>query len=448
LTIEDIMKRLGLVSVGLAAGFGAGLVFLPLAHGDAVESPSTYHELDRFGEAFAKIRADYVTPTEDKQLVEDALQGMISDLDPHSSYFDPKTFADMQVKTEGQYGGVGLVIAAEDGGIKIISAMDDTPASKAGIKSGDMIIGVDGQALKNATIDDVQKKLRGAAGTKVSLTLMRSSEKKSYVAALVRQAIQVEAVKWHREGDVGYIRIPAFNENTDNGLQTGVRELRKQIGPGIKGYIIDLRDDGGGVLDQAIAVSDDFLESGEIVSTRGRHPQDAERYDAKPGDITGGKPVIVLINGGTASASEIVAGALQDHKRAQILGTTSFGKGSVQTIMPLNNGEDGALHLTTGRYYTPSGRSIQAYGITPDIGVASSQKEADDEIRLPETEALLAHHLDPEGQQAKQPPAVLIKPEPSKKYDDFQLTYATEVLDGKVKSGVVASKDVPSKDAH
>jgi carboxyl-terminal processing protease len=201
------------------------------------------------------------------------------------------------------------------------------------------------------------------------------------------------------------------------------------------------------VLDQAIAVSDDFLDSGEVVSTRGRHPQDAERYDAKPGDITGGKPVIVLVNGGTASASEIVAGALQDHKRARILGTTTFGKGSVQTIMPLNGGEDGALHLTTGRYYTPSGRSIQAFGITPDIGVASSQKEADDEIRLPETEAVLAHHLDPEGQQQKQPPAVLIKPEDGKKYDDFQLTYAVEVLDGKVKSGVVASKDVPSTPA-
>lgn len=443
------MKQLGLVGLGAAAGLCAGLAFLPLARGDAVDGSTTYQELDRFGEAFAKIRADYVTPTDDKKLVEDALQGMISDLDPHSSYFDPKTFADMQVKTEGQYGGVGIVIAAEDGGIKVISPMDDTPASKAGIKSGDMIIGVDGQTLKaGTTIDDVQKKLRGPAGSKVSLTLMRPTEKKNFVAAMVRQAIQVEAVKWHREGDVGYIRIPAFNENTDNGLETGVRELKKQIGPGIKGYIIDLRDDGGGVLDQAIAVSDDFLDSGEIVSTRGRHPQDAERYDAKPGDITGGKPLIVLVNGGTASASEIVAGALQDHKRAQILGTTTFGKGSVQTIMPLNGGEDGALHLTTGRYYTPSGRSIQALGITPDIGVASSQKEADDEIRLPETEALLAHHLDPEGQQAKRPPAVLIKPEPGKKYDDFQLTYAVDVLDGKVKSGVVASKDVPGQDAH
>jgi carboxyl-terminal processing protease len=442
------MKRLGLVSVGLAAGFCAGLVFLPLAHGDVVEGPTTYHELDRFGEAFAKIRADYVKPTDDKELVEAALQGMISDLDPHSSYFDPKTFADMQVKTEGQYGGVGLVIAAEDGGIKVISPMDDTPASKAGIKSGDMIIGVDGQALKKATIDDVQKKLRGAPGTKVSLTLMRPADKKSFVASLVRQAIQVEAVKFHREGDVGYIRIPAFNENTDNGLQTAVRDLKKQIGPGIKGYIIDLRDDGGGVLDQAIAVSDDFLNSGEIVSTRGRHPQDAERYDAKPGDITGGKPLIVLINSGTASASEIVAGALQDHKRATILGTTSFGKGSVQTIMPLNNGEDGALHLTTGLYYTPSGRSIQALGITPDIGVASSQKEADDEIRLPETEASLVHHFVPQDAQTKRPPLVLIKPEPGKKYDDFQLTYAVEVLDGKVKSGVVASKDAPNKDVH
>jgi carboxyl-terminal processing protease len=435
------MKRLGLVSLGAAAGFAAGLAFLPLAHGDTDNSASTYRQLDRFGEAFAKIRADYVTPVSDRQLVEDALQGMISDLDPHSSYFDPKTFAEMQVRTEGQYGGVGLVIAAEDGGVKVIAPMDDTPASKAGVKSGDMILAVDGQGLKGASLDDVQKKLRGAPGTKVKLTLMRPSEKKTLEVTLVREDIQVEAVKFHRQGDVGYIRIPAFNENTDSGLRKAVRELKKQIGPGIKGYIVDLRDDGGGVLDQAIAVSDDFLNSGEIVSTRGRHPQDAERYDAKPGDITGGKPLIVLINGGTASASEIVAGALQDHKRAIILGTTSFGKGSVQTIIPMNGGEDGALHLTTGRYYTPSGRSIQAEGITPDIGVASSEKEADDEIRLPESEASLANHLSPEGPQTKRPPAVLIKPEPGKKYADFQLTYAVEVLDGKVRSGVVASRD-------
>jgi carboxyl-terminal processing protease len=289
-------------------------------------------------------------------MVENALNGMISSLDPHSSYFDPKTYADMQVKTEGQYGGLGLVIAADNGAIKVVSPMDDTPASKAGIKAGDIILAVDGKGLQGLSLDKVQELLRGAAGTKVTLTLMRGGDDKSFEVKLERAAIEVEAVKSHREGDIGYIRIPAFNEHTSEGLEAAVRSLKKQIGPKLKGYIVDLRDDGGGVLDQAIAVSDDFLDSGEIVSTRGRNPQDTERWDAKPGDIADGKPVIVLINGGTASASEIVAGALRDHKRAITLGITSFGKGSVQTIIPLNGGEDGALASDNGALLHALGR--------------------------------------------------------------------------------------------
>jgi carboxyl-terminal processing protease len=366
-------------------------------------------------------------------MVENALNGMISSLDPHSSYFDPKTYADMQVKTEGQYGGLGLVISADNGAIKIVSPMDDTPASKAGIKAGDIILAVDGKGLQGLSLDKVQELLRGAAGTKVTLTLMRGGDDKSFEVKLERAAIEVEAVKSHREGDVGYIRIPAFNEHTSVGLEAAVRALKKQIGPKLKGYIVDLRDNGGGVLDQAIAVSDDFLESGEIVSTRGRNPQDTERWDAKPGDIAEGKPVIVLINGGTASASEIVAGALRDHKRAITLGITSFGKGSVQTIIPLNGGEDGALHLTTARYYTPSGGSIQATGIAPDIAVAQGD-EASDLPKVEEpSEADLPHHLVAED-NSKRSTVAPIRPPAGAKIADFQLSYALDVMNGKIKS--------------
>jgi len=279
----------------------------------------------------------------------------------------------------------------------------------------------------------VQELLRGAAGTKVTLTIMRGPDDKSFEVKLERAAIEVEAVKSHREGDVGYIRIPAFNEHTSEGLEAAVRSLKKQIGPKLKGYIVDLRDDGGGVLDQAIAVSDDFLDSGEIVSTRGRSPQDTERWDAKPGDIAEGKPVIVLINGGTASASEIVAGALRDHKRAITLGITSFGKGSVQTIIPLNGGEDGALHLTTARYYTPSGGSIQATGIAPDIAVAQGD-EASDLPKVEEpSEADLPHHLMAEDNSTRSTVAP-IRPPAGSKIADFQLSYALDVMNGKIKA--------------
>jgi carboxyl-terminal processing protease len=439
--IDAAMMNRGLLTgLGVAAGFCAGLTLLPLAYGASDnDMGAAYRELDRFGEAFSVARTHYAVPTDDRLMVEGAITGMMASLDPHSSYFDPKTFADMQVKTEGQYGGVGLVISAEGGPIKVVSPIDDTPAARAGIKAGDSILAIDGQGLAGKSLDQVQEKLRGAPGTKVVLSIMRTGGKDSFEVNLVRAAIEVEAVRFHREGDVGYIRIPAFNERTDEGVQTAVRDLKKQIGPGIKGYIIDLRDDGGGVLDAAIGVSDDFLDGGEIVSTRGRHPRDTERYDAKPGDIADGKPIIVLIDGGTASASEIVSGALQDHKRATILGTLSFGKASVQTIIPLNGGEDGALHMTTGRYYTPSGRSLQAEGIVPDIAVASSEKDADDSALFVESESVLPNHLAAEGAPVSPVRAPLIRPEPGKTYDDFQRSYAVEVLDGKVQAKAVAS---------
>ena len=427
------MKPWTLTALGMVAGVAAGLAALPLAQGaDDTDMKSAFVALDRFGDAFAVVRARYVEEPDDKKLVENALNGMISDLDPHSSYFDPKTYADMQVKTQGSYGGVGLVIAADVGVIKVVSPIDDTPAARAGIKSGDSILAINGKGLQGLSLDKVQDQLRGPAGSKLTLTLMRPGDQKSFEVSLERAAIEVEAVKSHREGDIGYIRIPAFNEHTSDGLEAAVRSLKKQIGPHLKGFIIDLRDDGGGVLDQAIAVSDDFLNSGEIVSTRGRHPEDTQRYDAKPGDITDGKPLIVLINGGTASASEIVAGALRDHKRATILGITSFGKGSVQTIIPLNGGEDGALHLTTARYYTPSGGSIQATGIVPDIAVAQGDETADAPKILQPSESDLPHHL--QGEQGAVNSAMLkaIRPPAGQKIEDFQLAYALNVMNGKV----------------
>ncbi|HEY2446290.1 MAG TPA: S41 family peptidase [Rhizomicrobium sp.] len=426
------MRRMMLTALGMGAGFCAALIVLPLARGATDgDAQSAYRALDRFGAAFATVREKYVEPPDDRKMIESALNGMISDLDPHSSYFDPKTFAEMQVKTSGTYGGVGLVISDEDGIIRVVSPIDDTPASHAGIKAGDSILAIDGRGLQGQNLDKVQDMLRGPSGTSVKLTLMRSGNQKSFEVGLTRAAIQVEAVKSHREGDVGYIRIPAFNEETNDGLQAAVKSLKSQIGPRLKGYIIDLRDDGGGVLDQAIAVSDAFLDSGEIVSTRGRKPDDTERYDAKPGDIADGKPLVVLIDGGTASASEIVAGALQDHRRATIVGMTSFGKGSVQTIIPLRGGEDGALHLTTARYYTPSGRSIQATGIVPDIAVAQGDETAEvPKIERP-SEADLPHHLTAEQQIASAPKQNVVRPPSGKKIDDFQLTYAVKWLDGK-----------------
>ncbi|HEY3637321.1 MAG TPA: S41 family peptidase [Rhizomicrobium sp.] len=438
--MKQIRNRLGLAAIGAAAGFAGAFLILPLTGGASdKDSQSGYQALDRFGAAFAAARANYVDPPDDRKMVEDALNGMISDLDPHSSYFDPKTFSEMQVKTSGSYGGIGLVISAEQGIVKVVSPIDDTPAARAGIKAGDSILAIDGRGLQGLSLDKAQDMLRGQAGSSVKLTLMRSGAQKSFEVSLVRAAIQVEAVKSHREGDVGYIRIPAFNEETSDGVIAAVKSLKKQIGPRLKGYIIDLRDDGGGVLDQAIAVSDDFLNSGEIVSTRGRKPEDTQRYDAKPGDIADGKPVFVLINGGTASASEIVAGALQDHKRATIVGMRSFGKGSVQTIIPLNGGDDGALHLTTARYYTPSGRSIQATGIVPDIAVAQGDEATTFEKLERPSEADLPHHL-----TAEQPTATskldVVKPPAGNKSDDFQLSYTVQLLDRKVPARTASTR--------
>ncbi|HWA04229.1 MAG TPA: S41 family peptidase [Rhizomicrobium sp.] len=429
------MKRIAFVAAGMVIGFTAALGLLPAAHG--ANDMSTYRQLDLFSQAFDNVRKDYVRPVKDSELVEGAIEGMVSELDPHSSYMDPKTYADMQIQTKGEFGGVGIEVTMDDGLIKVISPIDDTPAAKAGLKSGDFIAAINGQAIQGLGLNEAIDKMRGPAGSKVTLTVLRTGEKKPFDVTLARAIIKVDSAKWRREGDVGYIRLTGFNEQTAAGLEKGVRELKRQIGPGIKGYVIDLRNNPGGLLDQAIRVSDDFLTSGEVVSTRGRHPDDTQRYDAKPGDITDGKKIVVLINAGTASASEIVAGALQDHKRATIVGMTSFGKGSVQTIIPLGEG-GGALRLTTARYYTPSGHSIQAQGIVPDVAVAQGDEDQTPKIARP-SEADLPGHLIGEP-VIKKPGAQTLRPAPGKKYDDFQLAYALDLVRGQMTVSAVSTK--------
>jgi carboxyl-terminal processing protease len=432
------MKKIALLGLGLVGGFAAAMFALPAARG-AVDS-TAYDQLGLFSDAFERVRANYVRPVKDSELIDAAIQGMVSNLDPHSSYMDAKSYGDMQITTKGQFGGVGIEVQADEGGlIKVISPIDGTPASRAGLKPGDRIAGIDGQSIAGLPLNDAIDKMRGSAGSKITLTILREGEKKPFDVTLVRAIVPVDAATYRREGDIGYVRLPGFNEQTAEGLEHAVRDLKKQIGPGIKGYVLDLRNNPGGLLDQAIQVSDDFLGAGEIVSTRGRHPEDTQRYDAKGGDITDGKPVVVLINGGTASASEIVSGALQDHKRATIVGMTSFGKGSVQTIIPLGEGR-GALRLTTARYYTPSGHSIQAEGIIPDIQVAQGDEANVPKLARP-SEADLRGHLAGEPIPPKRANAPIIKPAPGKKYDDFQLSYALDLLHGKM---TVASASVPA----
>jgi carboxyl-terminal processing protease len=429
------MKHFALVGAGVVAGFTAAMMLFPAAQG--ASNLSAYKQLDLFSDAFERVRANYVRPVDDGQLIDTAIEGMVSALDPHSSYMDAKAFTDMQIQTKGEFGGLGIEVTMEDGLVKVISPIDDTPAAKAGIKPGDYIAAIDGTPVQGMALNDAIAKMRGPQGTKVTLTVLRTGEKKPFDVTLMRAVVRVDSVKYHREGDIGYIRLTAFNERTAPGLEKAIHDLKSQIGSGLKGYVIDLRNNPGGLLDQAIDVSDDFLNSGEVVSTRGRHPEDTQRYNAKPGDLTGGKPVVVLINAGTASASEIVAGALQDHRRATILGMTSFGKGSVQTIIPLSEG-GGALRLTTARYFTPSGHSIQAMGIQPDIAVAQGNEDDVSKLVRP-SEADLPGHLTGEA-AAKKDPVPVIRAAPGKKYDDFQLAYALDLLHGKLTVSAVTTK--------
>ncbi len=422
------MNKYLLAGVAGSIGFGAALALAPMA---TIASTDTYRQLNLFGDVFERVKNDYVREVKDAELVENAINGMLTSLDPHSSYLNPKNFSDMQVSTRGEYGGLGLEVTMEDGLVKVISPMDGTPAAKAGIKTGDLIATIDGMAIQGLTLSEAVDKMRGPVNSQIRITVLRKGEKKPLDITLTRAIIRVESVRFKQEGDIAYIRITTFNEQTEDGLDRAVDQVKAKIGNKLRGVVLDLRNNPGGLLDQAIFVSDAFLDQGEIVSTRGRRSGDTQRYGARSGQILAGVPVVVLINEGSASASEIVAGALQDQKRARVIGTRSFGKGSVQTVIPLAGGVDGALRLTTAKYYTPSGRSIQATGIDPDILVeqaadADSEKEANDRL----SEANLPKHLD--GQEGGKKPHVgpVVKPKAGEKYDDFQLTYALRLLRG------------------
>jgi carboxyl-terminal processing protease len=427
-----MMRKTSLLFLGALAGVVVTLIITQphaLLAGSAARAAvsDTYRELNLFGDVFERVRADYVERPEDSKLVESAINGMLAGLDPHSSYMDPKSFRDMQVQTRGEFGGLGIEVTMEEGLVKVVAPIDETPAAKAGVMANDIITHLDDEAVQGLTLNQAVDKMRGPVNTKIKLTIMRKGAEKPIEVNIVRDIIRVKSVRWHPEGsDVGYIRITQFNEQTTDGLKQAINDLNAQLGADkVKGYVIDLRNNPGGLLDQAISVSDTFLEKGEIVSTRGRNPEETQRFNARPGDMTKNKPLIVLINGGSASASEIVAGALQDHKRATLIGTRSFGKGSVQTIIPLGAG-NGALRLTTARYYTPSGRSIQAKGISPDIEVL---QEVPDNLKAQtdsKGEASLRGHLKAEGAEETGSQSYV----PPNETDDKAIKMALDLLRG------------------
>src|SRR5690349_6442511 len=373
------MTRLSLATTAAILAFGAGVALAPVLAQDKTEhkSPSDkselYQQLNLFGDVLERVRRDYVEPVDEKTLMENAIQGMLASLDPHSSYMNPKVYKDMQVQTRGEFGGLGLEVTMESSVIKVVSPIDDTPASKAGIQSGDLIFALDRHPVPGMTLQEAVDKMRGKVGSSIKISLRRANVKDPLDITLTRETIKVKATRYRLEGDVGYIRVTSFTEQATSGVTDAVEKIKKEAGPKLKGYVLDLRNNPGGLLDQAISMVDAFLDKGEIVSVKARKAEDVQRWNAKPGDIANGLPIVVLMNGGSASASEIVAGALQDHRRAIILGTRSFGKGSVQTIMQVTGG--GAIRLTTALYFTPSGRSIQKEGIKPDIEVEQAKVE-------------------------------------------------------------------------
>jgi carboxyl-terminal processing protease len=414
----------------------------PLIAQTAGKTSSVYEQLDLFGDVFERIRGQYVEEPDNGKLMEAAINGMLTSLDPHSSYMNAQDFADMQVQTRGEFGGLGIEVTQEDGYVKVVTPIDGTPADKAGIQTGDFITQVDGVTVLGLTMDAAVDLMRGPIGSEVVITVVREGVADPFDVSIIRETIKVAAVKGRLVGDTVVLRISSFSDQTYSGLQAELKKAVEEAGGAdkVNGFVLDLRNNPGGLLTQAIDVSDAFLEEGEIVSTRGRNPQDNERFNSQPGDLAGGKPVVVLINGGSASASEIVAGALQDHRRAIVVGTKSFGKGSVQTIIPVRG--DGAMRLTTARYYTPSGRSIQALGVMPDIVVNQPpfdpEKAAADEAAAQDnqrTEASLPGVLSNDSmteEERKQLDADRARTEEAAKLrdDDYQLAYAVDILRG------------------
>ncbi|WP_204112941.1 S41 family peptidase [Shimia biformata] len=437
------MKKFVAAALGgtLAGVVMATQVAGPLLAQESAKTSNVYEQLDLFGDIFERIRAQYVEEVDEGDLIEAAINGMLTSLDPHSSYLSPDDAADMRVQTRGEFGGLGIEVTQEEGFVKVVSPIDGTPADEAGIEAGDFITHVDGESVLGLTLDETVEMMRGPVGSEIVITVVREGEAEPFDVTIVRDTIKLTAVRSRTVGDTIVLRVTTFNDQTMSNLEAKLAEHVEELGgmDKVNGIVLDLRNNPGGLLTQAIKVSDAFLEKGEIVSTRGRNPADGERYNAQPGDLSQGKPIVVLINGGSASASEIVAGALQDHRRAIVVGTKSFGKGSVQTVMPLRG--NGAMRLTTARYYTPSGRSIQALGVSPDIIVEQPPRrpasEEDDEsaARQGRSEADLRGSLDNdslsedeirqiEEDRARAEKAAELRQE------DYQLAYAIDILKG------------------
>ena len=439
------MKKFAMAALGgtLAGIVATTYVAAPLLAQEARET-NVYEQLDLFGDIFERIRAQYVEEVDEKELIEAAIGGMLQSLDPHSSYLSPDDAAQMRVQTRGEFGGLGIEVTQEDGFVKVVSPIDGTPADEAGIEAGDFITHVDGESVLGLALDGAVELMRGPVGSEIVITVVREGEEEPFDVTIIRDTIKLTAVRTRTEGNTVVLRVTTFNEQTTPNLVAGFEKQVEELGgmENVNGVVLDLRNNPGGLLTQAISVSDAFLESGEIVSTRGRHAEDGERFNATPGDLIEGKPIVVLINGGSASASEIVAGALQDHRRAIVVGTKSFGKGSVQTVMPLRS--DGAMRLTTARYYTPSGRSIQALGVSPDIVVEQPRRnpEAEEEdaasaARRQRSEADLRGRLNNDSlseDEVRQIEADREKAEKAAELreQDYQLAYAIDILKGLV----------------
>ncbi|MCH2093929.1 MAG: S41 family peptidase [Rhodobacteraceae bacterium] len=435
------MKKFVMAAVGgTLAGIVASTQFVgPLLAQEGTRSVSVYEQLDLFGDIFERIRAQYVEEVDEADLIEAAINGMLTSLDPHSSYLSPKDAADMRVQTRGEFGGLGIEVTQEEGFVKVVSPMDGTPADAAGIEAGDFITHVDGESVLGLTLDQAVEMMRGPVGSEIIVTIVREGEEEPFDVSIIRDTIKLQAVRTRTEGDTVVLRVTTFNDQTYANLEQGLAKQVEELGgiENVNGFVLDLRNNPGGLLTQAIRVSDAFLEKGEIVSTRGRNPADGDRYNATAGDLAQGKPVVVLINGGSASASEIVAGALQDHRRAIVVGTKSFGKGSVQTVMPLR--QDGAMRLTTARYYTPSGRSIQALGVSPDIIVEQPRRDQtadeDEDARGTRSEADLRGSLNNDSLSEDELRQIeedrtRAQEAAKRREDDYQLAYAIDILKG------------------
>lgn len=406
-----------------AFAFSAMLTAVPAAAIAADSDEETFRQLELFGDIFERVRSQYVDETEDRDLIEAAINGMLQSLDPHSSYLNEDNFRDMQVQTRGEFGGLGIEVTMEQGFVRVVSPIDETPAARAGIEAGDFITHLDGETVLGLTLAEAVDKMRGRVGSDIQLTIRREGQE-PFDVSVTRDVVRIKSVRSRVEGKVGYVRITTFNEQTFDGLETAMADIKQELGDELIGIVLDLRRNPGGLLNQAVKVSDAFLDRGEIVSTRGRENDDSQRFNAREGDLANGLPMVVLINRGSASASEIVAGALQDHKRAVIMGTESFGKGSVQTIMPIPG--HGAMRLTTAAYFTPSGRSIQQTGITPDIEVEQAKIETEAVQRGPR-ERDLRNARDNEGLDPEDGGAGA---EETSALQDYQLARALDLLKG------------------